>query len=101
MRCVCGCRIIEILAGSLDAGIAVDEPDEVDELQPKIPNFFVSSTLLDRIGGAFDKDQPIPKNSGKRTTRHPTPPLRIRSAIVSASERLAPVNLEDGRSSSD
>ena len=37
MRCVCSCRIIEILDGSLDAGIAVDEPDEVNELRTKRP----------------------------------------------------------------
>src|SRR5829696_2540085 len=84
MRCVCCRRVVEILAGSLDAGIAVDEPEEVDQLQPQIENVSISSALLDRMGGAFDEDQPIPDSSGIRTTRHQTPPLRIRSAIVSA-----------------
>jgi hypothetical protein len=56
MCCVRCCRVIEILAGSLNACIAVDEPEQVDELQPQVENVSVPSTLLNRLGGRFDKD---------------------------------------------
>jgi hypothetical protein len=104
MYCVCCRRVVEILAGSLDAGIAVDEPEEVDQLQPQIENVSVSSALLDGMAARSIRISRslIPAENGSLVTRLLLFASVLRSlaraaATLRTTDRLAPRRLGRGQ----